>query len=351
MPSRPRLDEQPSRGAPVTTLVYVDDESGLRIRRRRCGRGFVYVDAAGARVTNAEESRRIRALAIPPAWTDVRICADPAGHIQASGRDSRGRKQYCYHADWQHVRDAAKLQELVRFGEALPRLRVRVRRDLRRQGLCRSRVLALVVDLLDRTLIRVGSDIYARQNGSFGLTTLTKHHVAARGEKLRFRFTGKSGKQWDVGLADRRLARVVRRCQELPGQRLFQYTDGDGAVHAVDSADVNVYLREIGGEGVTSRRFRTWAATVGVANRLVGEPAPRTRREETRAINRALDEMAVRLGNTRAICRKSYVLPAVLESFAAGELGAAFARMAGYRRRGLTAAEARLLAWLRERQA
>ncbi len=333
------------------SLVYVDDEAALCICRRRCGRGFVYVDTAGTRVGEVEERARIRALAIPPAWEDVRICADPRGHIQATGRDSRGRKQYCYHPDWEHVREATKFQDLVRFGEALPRLRVRVRRDLRRPRLCRERVLALVVDLLDRTLIRVGSDAYARENGSFGLTTLTKRHVATSGQSLRFRFKGKSGKEWDVGLCDRRLVRAIRRCQELPGQRLFQYRDGDGTVHAVDSGDVNAYLREIGGEHMTSRRFRTWAATVGVADRLARGPQPCSKREEARTINRALDEMAARLGNTRAICRKSYVLPLVLESFAAGELGVALARVAGYRRRGLTAAEARVLAWLREQQA
>ena len=333
------------------TLVYVDDETALGIRRRRSGRGFVYVDSTGARVGDREERLRLRALAIPPAWEDVWICADPRGHIQATGRDSRGRKQYCYHPDWQHVREATKFQELVRFAEALPRLRVRVRRDLRRPRLCRERVLALVVDLLDRTLIRVGSDVYARENGSFGLTTLTKRHVAAQGQRLRFRFKSKSGKEWDVGLSDRRLVRAIRRCQELPGQRLFQYEDGHGTIHAVDSGEVNAYLQEIGGEDMTSRRFRTWAATVGVADRLAREPPPASKREEARTINQALDEMAGRLGNTRAICRKSYVLPLVLESFAAGELGPALARVAGYRRRGLTAAEARVLAWLREQQA
>lgn len=351
MPSGTIVEEMPLEDRAEATLVYIDDESALRIRRRRCGRGFVYVDATGVRVDDPEQRARIKALAIPPAWEEVLVCADPRGHIQATGRDSRGRKQYCYHRDWQHVREATKFQELVRFAEALPRLRVRVRRDLRRRGLCRERVLALVVDLLDRTLIRVGSDIYARENGSFGLTTLTKRHVAARGERLRFRFTGKSGKEWDVGLRDRRLVRAIRRCQELPGQRLFQYTADDGTVHAVDSGDVNAYLQEIGGASMTSRRFRTWAATVGVADRLAREPPPRSKREQARAINRALDEMAARLGNTRAICRKSYVLPLVLESFAAGELGAALARVAGYRRRGLTAAEARVLAWLREQRA
>ncbi len=338
-------------GARDAALVYVHDESDLNLRRRRCGRGFLFLDETGARVGDPETCQRIRSLAIPPAWEDVRICSDPAGHIQAIGRDSRGRRQYCYHADWQHVREATKFQDLLRFGASLPRLRSRLKRDLQLRGLCRDRVLAMVVDLLDRTLIRVGSAAYARQNGSFGLTTLTKRHVAARGSELRFRFTGKSGKAWDVRLSDRRLVRSIRTCQELPGQRLFQYRDDEGAIRAVGSADVNAYLQEIGGDGVTSRRFRTWAATVGVASRLADEPMPESKRATARAINAALDEMAARLGNTRAICRKSYVLPAVFESFTAGRLGAAFGRLATRRRRGLRAAEARVLTWLEEQQA
>ncbi len=339
-------DEDGSRGARVAALVYVHDESELNLRRRRCGRGFLYLDATGARVGDPETCQRIRALAIPPAWEDVRISADPAGHIQAIGRDSRGRRQYCYHAEWQHVREATKFNDLLQFGASLPRLRSRLKRDLQLRGLCRDRVLAMVVDLLDRTLIRVGSTVYARENGSFGLTTLTKRHVAARGSELRFRFTGKSGKAWDVRLSDRRLVRTIRTCQDLPGQRLFQYRDDDGAVRAVGSADVNAYLQEIGGDSVTSRRFRTWAATVGVATRLAGEPVPESQRATARAINTALDEMAARLGNTRAICRKSYVLPTVFESYVAGELTAALGGLPLRRRRGLTAAEARVLNWL-----
>ena len=327
-------------------LVYVDDLS-RGIRRRRHGRGFSYVDASGAAVRDPAVLARIRGLAVPPAWRQVWICPDPAGHIQATGRDERGRKQYRYHADWERLRQETKFRRLVEFGAALPLLRSRLAEDMARRGLCRDRVVAAVVDLLDRTLIRIGNDAYARDNASFGLTTLLNRHVAVEGTALRFSFTGKSGRTWNIGLTDRRLANLVRFCQELPGQRLFQYRDADGELHAVGSGDVNAYLREIAGEVVTSKHFRTWAATVRAAVLLAAEPPPASAREAARRINAALDQVAARLGNTRAVCRTSYVHPLVLDRYAGGALADELAARRPRPVDGLSEEEARVLAWLR----
>jgi DNA topoisomerase-1 len=310
----------------VTDPVESAKVAGLRgvterdpgIHRRRVGRGFSYIDADGHRLRDAESLRRIRNLAIPPAWTDVWICPGPNGHIQAVGRDARGRKQYRYHARWRETRDETKYARMLAFARALPRIRRHVDRDLRRGGLPREKVLAAVVRLLETTLIRVGNEEYARTNGSFGLTTMRTRHVDIDGSKLRFRFTGKSGKEHEVGVRDQGLARIVRRCQELPGHELFQYIAEDGVRQAIDSADVNAYLQEIAGEEFTAKDFRTWAGTVLAALALQEVATFESTREAKRNITRAIERVARQLGNTPAISRKCYVHPAVIDAYLDG---------------------------------
>jgi DNA topoisomerase-1 len=288
------------------------------ISRHRAGRGFSYRRPDGSTVREAAVRARIRALAIPPAWTDVWICLDPAGHLQATGRDARGRKQYRYHARWRVRRDGAKFDRLIEFAGVLPRIRERVDADLARPGLPREKVLAAIVRLLELTLIRVGNDEYARLNRSFGLTTLEDRHARVTGTSIRFRFRGKSGRQHEVGLRDRRLAAIVRRCQELPGQDLFQYVGPDGEPVDLASDDVNAYLREISGADVTAKDFRTWAATV-LAYRSLRAMAPgehgRTARKQ---VVEAVRVTADQLGNTPAVARGSYVHPAVLDAYVEG---------------------------------
>ena len=247
--------------AKAAGLRYVSD-ARPGITRRRAGKAFAYRNAEGRTVRDPETLRRIRSLAIPPAWTEVWICPQESGHIQATGRDARGRKQYRYHPDWRTVRDEAKYSRMLAFGEKLPRIRRRVAADMRRRGMTREKVLATIVRLLETTLIRVGNDEYAQQNGSFGLTTLHNRHAKVRGGQIQFEFRGKSGKRHRIDLRDPHLARLVRRCQELPGQDLFGYVAEDGAVRDVTSDDVNAYLREIAGEEFSAKDFRTWAGTV-----------------------------------------------------------------------------------------
>jgi DNA topoisomerase-1 len=268
----------------------------------------------------AADRARIRALAIPPAWTDVWICADPRGHLQATGRDARGRKQYRYHPRWREVRDQDKYGRLPEFGRALPAIRRRIGRDLGRHGLPRQKELAAVVKLLETTFIRVGNDEYARQNRSYGLTTMRDGHVRVSGSKVRFMFRGKSGVQHALELDDRRLARIVRRCRDLPGQELFQYLDEDGEVVDVSSEHVNVYLKDITGTDFTSKDFRTWAGTVLAARLLCAERPTSSAAAGKRAIAQAIDEVARRLGNTRSVCRKCYVHPAVIEAYLDGSI-------------------------------
>src|SRR4051794_13823038 len=276
-------------------LRYVnDDEPG--ITRRKSGKGFSYRAPDGATINDAETWRRIRALAVPPAWTDVWICANPRGHIQATGRDARGRKQYRYHALWSQSRDEAKYERTIAFARALPRLRRRVTRDLRRRGLPREKVIAAVVRLLETTLVRVGNEEYARDNRSYGLTTLRNRHANVRGEGLKFSFRGKSGVKHTVGVRDRRLARVVRQCQELPGQRLFEYIDDDGTIQPIDSDDVNAYLRDAMAGDFTAKDFRTWAGTV-LAARALQELEP-----TKKGVTQAIERVAASLGNTPAVC-------------------------------------------------
>ncbi len=313
------------------------EEAGLRfvadtepgITRRRSGKGFRYLSASGAPLREERALARIRALAIPPAWQDVWICAHADGHIQATGRDARGRKQYRYHADWTRVRDEAKFDRLLAFAQALPKLRRTIARHMQEPGLKRRKVLATVAYLLDATLVRVGNREYARDNGSYGLTTLQDRHVTFAGGELRFKFRGKTGKEWKLKLDDRRVARIVRSCQDLPGQHLFQYADDDGAARQVSSADVNDYLRTIAGADVTAKDFRTWAGTVLAAMALRDlQPAP-TAADAKRNIGSALKAVAGRLGNTPAICRKCYVHPEVLAAYLDGKLSALLARLPG----------------------
>ena len=309
----------PVSSAAAAGLRYVAD-AGPGIRRRRAGRGWAYRHPDGSPVRDAATLRRIKPLAIPPAWTDVWICPDPRGHLQATGRDARGRKQYRYHPRWREVRDAVKFDRMVAFAEALPAIRERVDADLARPGLSRQRVLATIVHLLQDTLIRVGNDEYRRQNKSFGLTTLRDRHVDVSGATIRFHFRGKHGKTHDVKVTDQRLARIVRQCRDIPGQELFQYVDEAGERHSIDSADVNDYLREITGEEFTAKDFRTWAGTV-LASRYLRQTAPAQTQTESRSqVLRTIEQVAAQLGNTVAVCRKCYVHPAVVEAYLAGSL-------------------------------
>ena len=296
-------------------LRYVSDERP-GITRRRSGTGFGYRRPDGKPVRDAATLERIRALAVPPAYSDVWICPHANGHIQATGRDDKGRKQYRYHARWREVRDAAKFEHIMAFADALPGIRARVAADMRKSGLPRDKVLATVVHLLETTLIRVGNDDYAKQNGSFGLTTLRQRHVEVEGAELRFAFKGKSGKTWKLGLKDRRVARIVRQSQELSGQELFQYLDAEGQAHDVASDDVNEYLRGIaGGADVAAKDFRTWAGTVLAALALQECERFSTQAAAKRNIRQAIETVAARLGNTPTICRKCYIHPEILDCY------------------------------------
>lgn len=311
---------EPERAdARAVGLVYVSD-SQPGIRRVPAGTGYRYVMPNGQPVTDAETLERIRELAIPPAYTDVWICTRANGHIQATGRDDRGRKQYRYNADWRDVRDRSKYEHILEFARALPRIRARVSRDLRKRATCRDKVLATIVSLLDRTLIRVGNDEYAKSNGSFGLTTLRNRHLKVAGSELRFNFKGKSGKVWRLSVKDRRIARIVASIQELPGHDLFQYVDEEGKVRAVDSSDVNDYLREIGGEDVSAKDFRTWSATV-LALLALSAVGPFENKSQMKIFTRrAIETVAEKLGNTATICRKSYIHPEVIAAYHDGSL-------------------------------
>lgn len=305
----PVLITEPAEAARAASLCYVRDRAA-GIGRRRSGRGFSYRTSDGTLVRDRDTLRRIRQLAIPPAWEEVWICPRPDGHLQATGRDARRRKQYRYHPRWHEVRDETKYGRMLAFGAVLPRIRERVHQDLASPALSRAHILAGIVALLEATLIRVGNDEYARDNNSYGLTTMLARHVQVEGSQILFRFRGKSGKTHAVRLNNRRLARLVRRCRELPGQELFQYLDESGTPQAVSSSDVNAYLREIAGDEFTSKDFRTWAGTLGAAEALpAGEECGKP--DELRAV----ELVSKRLGNTVAIARKCYIHPAVLEAY------------------------------------
>jgi DNA topoisomerase-1 len=309
----------PAEAAQDAGLVYTSD-SEPGIHRLRKGRGFVYTAIDGRPLRDRATLERIKSLAIPPAWKHVWICARPRGHLQATGRDARGRKQFRYHPTWRKTRDADKYAKLVHFARSLPRLRARVAKDLRRSGLPRERVIATIVKLLETTFLRIGNEEYARDNGSFGLTTLRDRHVKVKGATVRFVFRGKSGRDIEVGLTDHRVAKVVKRCEELPGQMLFQYIDEEGARRQVNSDDVNGYLREVTGEDFTAKDFRTWAGTVLAVAALREAADFDSDTAATRNVAAAIDEVARKLGHTRAICRRSYVHPAVIDSYLDGSL-------------------------------
>jgi DNA topoisomerase-1 len=340
--------------AAAAGLHYVSDETP-GITRRRSGSGFAYRDPAGHAVRDKAALARIRTLAIPPAYMDVWICPDPRGHIQATGRDAKGRKQYRYHPDWRAARDATKYQHIMDFAHCLPALRSQVDRDMAERGLGRRKVLATVVHLLDTTLIRVGNEDYVQANGSYGLTTLRNRHVDVKGSELRFAFRAKSGKDWRLSIRDRRVAKVVRACQDLPGQELFQYLDEDGERQGVTSSDINDYLREVTGRDITAKDFRTWAGTVLAAMALTEFERFDSQAAAKRNVKAAIERAATRLGNTPAICRKCYVHPEVLDSYLQGSLLVTVARQVEAELRddlpSLKPEEAAVLAFLRQRLA
>jgi DNA topoisomerase-1 len=303
-------------------LSWSDDrEPG--IHRVRAGKGFRYRNAAGRTVRDAATLTRVRSLVIPPAWTDVWICAHADGHVQATGRDARGRKQYRYHPDYREHNERAKFEHLAVFGRALPKIRKQVGADLARRDLSHDKVVAAIVQLLESTLIRVGNEEYAQSNSSFGLTTLRTRHARAERGAMRLRFRGKSGLERDISVTDPRLRRIIRRCQDLPGQLLFQYSDESG-VHPVTSNDVNDYLRAAAGLDVTAKEFRTWMATLVAATDLASAPTPESDREARRAVTATVRTVSRLLGNTPAVCRRSYVHPAITEAFRSGDLAAAW---------------------------
>ncbi|HEY1797945.1 MAG TPA: DNA topoisomerase IB [Stellaceae bacterium] len=313
------LQDEPAAAARAVRLRHVsDDRPG--ITRRRASTGFDYLDDNGALIGDYETLGRIKSLAIPPAWTDVWICPLPNGHIQATGRDARGRKQYRYHPRWREARDETKFDRMLVFSRALPRIRKRVDADLRRHGLPRERVLAAIVRLLELTLFRIGNSEYSKANNSFGLTTLRNRHAAISGNTIRLAFRGKSGVWNESRVSDRRLARIVKNCRDLPGYSLFQYLDDDGERHTVGSGEVNDYLREISGEEITAKDFRTWAGTYLAAMALQQLEPAATETPRRSSLVRAVEQVAAHLGNTAAVCRKCYIHPAIFDGHLDGTL-------------------------------
>ena len=352
VPAKARTVEHRNGSAPR----FVDDIADLGltfssdaqagIRRTRTKRGFRY-QRGDETVEDARTLERISALAIPPAWEDVWICASPRGHLQATGRDARGRKQYRYHTDFRAHREAVKYDRLLEFGVALPRLRAAVKRDVDRQGLGRDRIVAVAIDLLERTLIRVGNESYAAENGSFGLTTLRSHHARVTANGVTLSFRGKSGKQHEVKLEDRRLAGLLRKLQDLPGQELFQYRDDDGRLQPISSNDVNDYLRQAMGSDFTAKDIRTWSGTLFAAALLGRMEPPRSEAEAKRTMAAVVREVSAQLHNTPAVCRACYIHPAVEGGYRSGALQRAFAAPISRRRRHLAADEERLTRFLR----
>jgi DNA topoisomerase I len=340
-------------------LAEVAEEAGLRYvsddrpgyHRRAKGKQFEYLDTERKQIRDEQRLLRIKRLAVPPAWTDVWICPWPNGHIQATGRDARGRKQYLYHDRWRALRDENKFARLADFAKALPNIRRRVTEDLKLPGLPRKKVLATIARLLERTLIRIGNEEYARENKSFGLTTIKDRHVTVKGAQLRFRFRGKSGRQHEVDVTDRRIAKIVSKCQDLPGQDLFQYVTGDGDAQDITSQGVNDYLRDITGENFTAKDFRTWAGTVLAAIALGAQGKFETQKQAKANIKNVICAVAELLGNTPAICRKCYVHPAVLEAYLSGKqiagINEAIKEAKTFR---LRAAEVTVLKFLRRRE-
>jgi DNA topoisomerase-1 len=300
-------------------LRYVSDDSAGIARKNR-GKNFAYYDVEGKMIKDLSELKRIRSLAIPPAWEDVWICKQANGHLQATGLDAKGRKQYRYHPDWRTVRDEAKYERVMAFARTLPKIRARVAQDLNRPGLCREKVLATIVRFLEVSLIRIGNDEYTHENGSFGLTTMRNRHVEVEGSTVTFAFRGKSGKKHKIAVSDRRLAKIVRKCQDLPGQRLFEYTNSDGAIAKIGSEDVNEYLSHISGQPFTAKDFRTWAGTVLAALALGQMEEVDSKAAAKKNVITAVEAVARMLGNTAAICRKCYIHPAVITRYLDGKL-------------------------------
>ncbi len=309
----------PQDAAESVGLIYVTDEQP-GIRRQRDGDGFAYTKPNGAAITDEKVLERVRKLAIPPAYEDVWICTRANGHLQATGRDAKGRKQYRYHAKFREVRDGTKYEHMLEFAAALPEIRTSIDRDIKLRGMPREKVLATIVHLLETTMIRVGNEDYAKQNKSYGLTTLMNRHVAVEGAVLKFAFKGKSGKQWKLQVKDPRVAKIVRASQELPGQHLFQYVDEEGARHDVSSGDVNAYLKEISGRSITAKDFRTWTGTVLAALALAEFEKFDSQAAAKKNIRNAIEAVSTRLGNTPTVCRKCYIHPEVLESYVSDEL-------------------------------
>jgi len=344
----------PVVAAQAVGLRYVSDQMP-GIRREGSGKCFRFRYPIGTLVQDKPELDRIKALAIPPAWTDVWICPDYRGHLQATGRDDRGRKQYRYHPQWRETRDETKFSRMVSFGKALPAIRTRVQRDLALPGLPRNKVLATIVRLLDTTFIRVGNEEYARANKSFGLTTMRNRHVRVRGSTVHFQFQGKSGRKHVLDVWDPRLARVVKRCQNLPGQELFQYLDQKGRQNAVQSDDVNHYLRRISGQDFTAKDFRTWAGTTLMASALQECQKLNPRGSRRKSIVRAIEKVAQKLGNTVAVCRKCYIHPAFVEAYLQGTLAGLLKgcaeRKVGHPSRLLSVEETAVLKFLEQKDA
>jgi len=319
MPQRvASLAAQGEKAARSAGLRYVSDRSP-GFRRIGSGKAFRYLDTRSHVIKNSDIQRRILRLAIPPAWTDVWICPNPEGHLQAVGRDARGRKQYRYHPHWRNTRDETKYHRMAHFGKALPKIRRKVARDLKEKQLTRNKVLATVVRLLETTFIRIGNKEYTKQNDSFGLTTLRTHHVKIRGSAVQFYFRGKSGVKHTIDVDNPALARIVRRLRDLPGYELFQYYDDAGELRVVESADVNKYLREAAGDDFTAKDFRTWAGTMLAAEALSRSTFSNSR-EALRNMKQAISDVADKLGNTVAVCRKCYVHPALVDAYLEGSL-------------------------------
>ena len=351
MPSKSSQSTDAAAAATDAGLRYVSD-ARPGIQRQKGPLGFKYISATGRVIRSKSEIARINRLAVPPAWTDVWICPDPRGHIQATGRDAKGRKQYRYHHAWRASRDETKYDRMLALADALPIVRRRTKAALAKPGLSREKVLATVVQLLEKSLIRVGNDEYAKANGSFGLTTMRNRHAQVRGNRVKFTFKGKSGVRHAVDVEDKRLARIVKACQDLPGQELFAYIDDDGKRRDVGSGDVNAYLRELTGEDFTAKDFRTWAGTVLACTALKTFESFDSQARAKKNVVQAIEAVAGVLGNTKAVCRKSYIHPAIIDSYMDGSMIEILRRAATILRKkpdGLRPEEAAVLALLQQR--
>jgi len=300
-------------------LNYTNSDE-LSIMRKRAGRRFIYINGDGREIINKKLIQRFESLVIPPAWENVLICSNEYGHIQAAGRDARGRKQYIYHPSWSQLSNSNKFSRLIEFANSLPSIRKHVERDLKKKSLTRDKVLAAIIKLLETTLIRIGNSIYAEQNNSYGLTTLKDKHLEVNGYSLNFEFVGKSGKPFKVTFADKKLSRIVKKCQDLPGQRLFQYIDERGNRGIIESIDVNNYLNRMVGQNFTAKDFRTWGATIKTAKELIKLPLSENQKENNRNILKAVKATSHELNNTPAVCRKYYIHPAIIDAYMDGYL-------------------------------